>query len=50
MKGSDGTIRSYFPSANEELIEDVLRKIAADQNNGYYQDRAKSLAVQGGDG
>lgn len=36
VKGQDGTIRSYFPSANEELIEDVLRKIAAEQNNGYY--------------
>lgn len=32
----DGTIKSYYPSANEELIEDVLRKIAADQKNGYY--------------
>lgn len=36
VKGKDGIIRSYFPSANEELIEDVLRKIAADENNGYY--------------
>jgi hypothetical protein len=36
VKGKDGVIRSYFPGASEELIEDVLRKIAADQNNGYY--------------
>lgn len=36
VKDRDGVIRTYFPSANEELIEDVLRKIAADQNNGYY--------------
>jgi hypothetical protein len=32
----DGTTRDYYPSANEELIEDALRKIAADQNNGYF--------------
>lgn len=36
VKGKDGVIKSYFPSANEELIEDVLRKIATEQNNGYY--------------
>jgi hypothetical protein len=36
VKGRDGVIQAYFPSANEELIEDVLRKIAADQKNGYY--------------
>jgi hypothetical protein len=36
VKGKDEVIQAYFPSANEELIEDVLRKIAAVQNNGYY--------------
>jgi hypothetical protein len=36
IKDKDGVIRTYFPSANEELIEDVLRKIAAEQNNGYF--------------
>jgi hypothetical protein len=36
VKDRDGVTRVYFPSANEELIEDVLRKIAAEQNNGYY--------------
>lgn len=36
VKNKDGIIQAYFPSASEELIEDVLRKIAADQNNGYF--------------
>lgn len=26
----------FYPSANEELIEDALRKIAADQQQGYF--------------
>jgi hypothetical protein len=39
IEGKDGTIKSYYPSGSEELIEDVLRKIAADQNNGYYAPR-----------
>ena len=28
--------KDYYPSANEELVEDALRKIAAEQNNGYF--------------
>ncbi|MFM8332751.1 MAG: replication protein [Candidatus Methylumidiphilus sp.] len=31
-----GVTKDYYPSANEELIEDALRKIAAEQNNGYF--------------
>lgn len=45
VKSKNGTIRSYFPSANEELIEDVLRKIAADQNNGYYNHHERRSSV-----
>ena len=45
VKGKDGIIRTYFPSANEELIEDVLRKFAADQNNGYYVQSEKRSGV-----
>jgi len=45
VKGRDGVIRTYFPSANEELIEDVLRKIAADQNNGYYDPQERRSGV-----
>lgn len=45
VKGKDGVIRSYYPSANEELIEDVLRKIATEQNNGYFDPREKRSGV-----
>jgi hypothetical protein len=45
IEDKDGTIRSYYPSANEELIEDVLRKIAADQNNGYFDPKERRSGV-----
>lgn len=45
VEGKDGTIRSYFPSANEELIEDVLRKFSADQNSGYYDQKDRRCGV-----
>ncbi|WNV05826.1 replication protein [Candidatus Methylospira mobilis] len=45
IKGKDGVIRTYYPSANEELVEDVLRKIAADQGNGYYEHRERRSGV-----
>jgi hypothetical protein len=45
VKGNDGVIQAYFPSASEELIEDVLRKIAADQNNGYYNPKERRSGV-----
>jgi hypothetical protein len=45
IKGKDGVIRTYFPSANEELVEDVLRKIAADQYNGYYDPKERRSGV-----
>lgn len=32
----DGTTKDYYPSANEELVEDALRKIAADQQSGFF--------------
>jgi hypothetical protein len=31
-----GVSKDYYPSANEELIEDALRKIAADQQNAFF--------------
>lgn len=31
-----GTAKAYYPSANEELIEDALRKIAAEQYRGFF--------------
>ena len=45
IKGKDGVIRTYYPSANEELIEDVLRKISTDQNNGYYDPKERRSGV-----
>jgi hypothetical protein len=31
-----GTSKDYYPSANEELVEDALRKIAAEQRNAFF--------------
>lgn len=45
IKGKDGAITGYYPSANEELIEDVLRKIATEQNNGYFDPRERRAGV-----
>ena len=36
VKDLDGVERDYYASANEELIEDALRKIAAEQQSGYF--------------
>lgn len=33
---ADGKERDYYPSAAEELVEDALRKIAAEQQAGYF--------------
>jgi len=32
----DGVKREYYPSATEELVEDALRKIATEQQSGYF--------------
>ncbi len=31
-----GTTKDYYPSANEELVEDALRKIATEQRNAFF--------------
>lgn len=36
IQDKEGGVIGYYPSANEELIEDALRKIAAEQNYGYF--------------
>lgn len=36
IRETDGTTQDYYPSANEELIEDALRKIATDQRRGFF--------------
>ena len=45
IEGKDGSITGYYPSANEELIEDVLRKIATDQNSGYFDPKQRRGGV-----
>lgn len=45
IKDKEGNITGYYPSANEELIEDVLRKIAAEQSNGYYNPKERRSGV-----
>ena len=32
----DGVTREYYASANDELVEDALRKIATEQQSGYF--------------
>jgi len=34
----EGKEREYYPSVREELVEDALRKIAAEQNHGFYEE------------
>lgn len=36
IDSEDGAEKAYYPSANEELIEDALRKIAAEQQKGFF--------------
>ena len=46
IEGPDGASLDYYPSANEELVEDALRKIAAERSHGYYgQDEPRSGVV-----
>jgi hypothetical protein len=33
---ADGSEKAYYPSANEELVEDSLRKISAEQQKGFF--------------
>jgi hypothetical protein len=36
FEDSNGVFRAYFPGATEELVEEALRKIAIDQQAGYF--------------
>jgi hypothetical protein len=36
VKDLDGVDREFYPSATEELVEDALRKLAADQHCGWF--------------
>jgi hypothetical protein len=39
IEEKDGMTKDYYPSANEELIEDALRKIATDQKSGFFDQK-----------
>ena len=36
IREEDGRTVDYYPSASEELVEDALRKIAAEQQRGFF--------------
>lgn len=36
IREEDGKTTDYYPSASEELVEDALRKIAAEQQRGFF--------------
>lgn len=36
IREADGSTKDYYPSANEELVEDALRKIAAEKDQGFF--------------
>lgn len=36
IDSEDGDEKAYYPSSNEEITEDALRKIAAEQYNGFF--------------
>ena len=36
VRDSDGIMREYYPSEQEEIVEEALRKIACDRLNGLY--------------
>lgn len=38
LADEDGRDKEFYPSAREELVEDALRKIAVEQNYGFYED------------
>jgi hypothetical protein len=40
-----GETTDYYPSGNEELVEDALRKIAAEQRNGFYDKEQRAGGV-----
>jgi hypothetical protein len=39
ITGKNSKEMEFYPSAREELVEDALRKIAAEQNCGFYEER-----------
>jgi hypothetical protein len=44
IEQAEGT-QDYYPSANEELIEDALRKISSEQNYGFFDQVQRQCGV-----
>ena len=40
----DGKDKAFYPSAREELVEDVLRKLACKKGNGYFETERSGVA------
>ena len=45
IRESDGQVLDYYPSANEELVEDILRKIAAERLQGFHDTANAKVGV-----
>ena len=46
IEDEDGAVRDYYPSANEELVEDALRKLAAERDAGFFDKPNYQSGVQ----
>lgn len=46
IEDEDEVVRDYYPSANEELVEEALRKIAADRDAGFFDKPNYQSGVQ----
>jgi hypothetical protein len=45
IREGDGQVLDYYPSANEELVEDILRKIAAERLQGFHDTENAKVGV-----
>jgi hypothetical protein len=45
IEAADGTAQDYYPGANEELVEDALRKFAAGRGQGYHEQPGAGCGV-----
>ncbi len=45
IRDADGQALDYYPSANEELVEDILRKIAAERLSGFHDTENAKVGV-----
>jgi hypothetical protein len=47
LTAKDGNEKEFYPSAREELVEDALRKIAAEQGYGFMESDKKGISRTG---